>query len=191
MITIKSAEFLLGATDASQFPNDNSPEIVFVGRSNVGKSSTINHLLNRKKLAYVGRTPGKTREINFYLINEKFRFVDLPGFGYAKVALKEREKWQRYIESYFNGRGKEIKGIVHIIDLRHPGQEYDFLMRDYIDQLGCPSVLVGNKSDKLKKKEVAKMVQKTTDLFGVKPILFSAEKRVGRPELWKKIEGWI
>ena len=187
MITIKSSEFITGAVSPKQFPPDKFPEIVFVGRSNVGKSSLINSLLNRKNLARVGNTPGKTREINFFLINEAFRFVDLPGFGYAKVSKTEMEKWKKYIESYLCAK-RDIRVVVHIVDARHPGLENDLLMADFLNSLELPSCIVANKVDKLKKNEIAKSIREITDIFGREPILFSAFKKKGKPELWQFLE---
>jgi GTP-binding protein len=190
MILIKSSEFVTGAVDKKQFPQDNLPEIAFAGRSNVGKSSLINNLLNRKTLAKVGNTPGKTRQINFFLINEAFRFVDLPGFGYAKVSKKEQEKWRNYIESYFLSE-RNIKAVVHIVDARHPGLENDLLMADFLSHTGIPNCIVANKADKLKKNEIAKAVKKITDIFGKEPVLYSTLKKRGKAELWKILESYL
>lgn len=191
MITIKTSEFIVGAVEQSQFPNDNRPEIAFVGRSNVGKSSMINCLLNRRGLAHVGATPGKTREINFFLINEAFRLVDLPGFGYAKVSKSDKERWQKYIETYLVASGRNLKGVVHLIDARHPGQENDLLMASFVKSTGIECIVVANKIDKLKKNEIAKNLRIIEEIFGVKPIAFSAEKKQGRPELWTRLEQWL
>jgi GTP-binding protein len=190
MITIKSSEFITGAVDKKQFPQDNMPEIAFVGRSNVGKSSLINNLLNRRALARVGNTPGKTREINFFLINQNFRFVDLPGFGYAKASKKEMERWRQYIESYLCSK-RNIVGIVHIVDARHPGLENDLLMADFLNNMELLSCIVANKVDKLKKNEIAKSAREITDTFGKEPILFSSLKKRGKAELWTVLERWL
>lgn len=187
---IKSSEFITGAVDKKQFPIDNIPEIAFVGRSNVGKSSLINNLLNRRALARVGNTPGKTREINFFLINEEFRFVDLPGFGFAKVSKKEMQRWRKYIESYLYSK-RNIKAIVHVVDARHPGLENDLLMADFLNNADLLSCIVANKVDKLKQNEIAKSVRKITDIFGKEPILFSAVKNRGKAELWATLERWL
>ncbi len=190
MITIKSSEFITGAVDKKQFPLDNLPEIAFAGRSNVGKSSLINSLLNRRALARVGNTPGKTREINFFLVNEAFRFVDLPGFGFAKVSKKEQERWRKYIESYLCSK-RNIKAVVHVVDARHPGLENDLLMADFLNNTEILSCVVANKVDKLKKNEIAKSVKKITDIFGKEPILFSTLKKSGKTELWATLERWL
>lgn len=190
MITIKTSEFITGAVDKKQFPPDNMPEIAFVGRSNVGKSSLINSLLNRRGLARIGNTPGKTREINFFLVNNSFRFVDLPGFGYAKVSKKEMERWRRYIESYLLSKRK-IAAIVHVVDARHPGLENDLLMADFLNNAELLSCIVANKVDKLKKKDLVKSVREITDIFGKDPVLFSSLKKRGKDELWKVLERWL
>lgn len=190
MITIHSAEFLLGAVSVNQFPANNLPEIAIAGRSNVGKSSLINCMLNRKNLTYVGNTPGKTREINFFLINEVFRFVDLPGFGYAKVSKKEKEKWRGFIEGYLSAE-RNIKGVIQLVDSRHPGQENDIVMTDFLNAVGLPSCLVATKIDKLSNNQKAKSMKQFDDIFGCKPLPFSSVKKQGKPELWKVIEGWL
>ncbi|MCK4982019.1 MAG: YihA family ribosome biogenesis GTP-binding protein [Victivallaceae bacterium] len=187
---IKSSEFITGAVDKKQFPQNNLPEIAFAGRSNVGKSSLINSLLNRRALARVGNTPGKTREINFFLINEAFRFVDLPGFGFAKVSKKEKARWRKYIESYLSSQ-RNIKAIVHVVDARHPGMENDLLMADFLNNNELLSCIVANKVDKLKKNEITKSVREITDIFGKEPILFSAVKNRGKSELWTTLERWL
>ncbi|MFA6716060.1 MAG: ribosome biogenesis GTP-binding protein YihA/YsxC [Victivallaceae bacterium] len=190
MILIKSSRFITGAVDKKQFPQDNLPEIAFAGRSNVGKSSLINNLLNRKTLVKVGNTPGKTREINFFLVNEAFRFVDLPGFGYAKVSKSEQERWKNYIESYLFSK-RDIRAVVHVVDARHPGLENDLLMADFLNHAGLPSCIVANKADKLKKNETAKAVKQIADIFGKQPILYSTLKKRGKAELWKVLESWL
>ena len=187
---IKSSEFITGAVEPKQFPRNDLPEIAFVGRSNVGKSSLINNLLNRKALARIGNTPGKTREINFFLINEAFRFVDLPGFGFAKVSKKEKAKWRRYIESYLSSQ-RNIKAIVHVVDARHPGMENDLIMADYLNNTELLSCIVANKVDKLKQNEIAKSARKIADIFGKEPILYSTTKSRGKTELWTTLDRWL
>jgi len=187
---IKSSDFITGAVDKKQFPIDNLPEIAFVGRSNVGKSSLINNLLNRKALARIGNTPGKTREINFFLINEAFRFVDLPGFGFAKVSKKEKARWRQYIESYLCSQ-RNIKAIVHVVDARHPGLENDLVMADFLNNAELLSCIVANKVDKLKQKEIPKSVKQITEIFGKKPILYSTLKNSGKAELWASLDRWL
>ena len=187
MINIKSSNFITGAVEKKQFPSENLAEIVFAGRSNVGKSSLINSLLGRRALARVGNTPGKTREINFFLINDAFRFVDLPGFGYAKVSRKEMDRWKNYIETYFRS-DRNIKMIVHVVDARHPGLENDLMMAEFLNQTGLPGCIVANKADKLKKNDLVKCVRKITEIFGQEPVLYSTLKKRGKAELWNIIE---
>jgi len=187
---IKSSEFITGAVDPKQFPLNNLPEIAFVGRSNVGKSSLINNLLNRRGLARIGNTPGKTREINFFLINESFRFVDLPGFGFAKVSKKEKARWRQYIESYLSSQ-RNIKAIVHVVDARHPGMENDLVMADYLNNTELLSCIVANKVDKLKQNAIAKSAKEITEIFGKEPILYSTLKNRGKSELWTTLERWL
>jgi GTP-binding protein len=187
---IKSSDFITGAVDEKQFPVNNLPEIAFVGRSNVGKSSLINNLLNRKALARVGNTPGKTREINFFLINEAFRFVDLPGFGFAKVSKKEKARWRKYIESYLCAK-RNIKAVVHVVDARHPGLENDLIMADFLNNNELLSCIVANKVDKLKQNQITKSVSEISDIFGKKPILYSTVKNRGQSELWATLDRWM
>lgn len=190
MITLKTSEFEIGAVSPNQFPKDQLPEVAVAGRSNVGKSSLINFMLNRRKLTYVGNTPGKTREVNFFLINEAFRFVDLPGFGYAKVSQKEKEKWQGYIESYLSNR-PNLKGVIHLVDSRHPGQKNDLMMAEYLKGLNQRTCVVATKIDKLKKNQRIKSMREIEQIFGSKPIQFSSLKKIGKPELWNVIETWL
>ncbi len=187
---IKSSEFITGAVEPKQFPENNLPEIAFVGRSNVGKSSLINNLLNRRALARIGNTPGKTREINFFLINESFRFVDLPGFGFAKVSKKEKARWRKYIESYLCSK-RNIKAIVHVVDARHPGLENDLIMADFLNNTELLSCIVANKVDKLKQNDIAKSSREIIEIFGKEPILYSTLKNRGKAELWKTLDRWL
>ena len=187
---IKSSEFITGAVEPKQFPENNLPEIAFVGRSNVGKSSLINNLLNRRALARIGNTPGKTREINFFLINESFRFVDLPGFGFAKVSKKEKARWRKYIESYLCSK-RNIKAIVHVVDARHPGLENDLIMADFLNNNELLSCIVANKVDKLKQNDIAKSSREIIEIFGKEPILYSTLKNRGKSELWTTLERWL
>jgi GTP-binding protein len=187
MINIKNSKFITGAVEEKQFPRESLPEIVFAGRSNVGKSSLINSLLGRRSLARIGNTPGKTREINFYLVNDAFRFVDLPGFGYAKVSRKEMDRWKNYIETYLNS-GRDIKMVIHIVDARHPGLENDLMMADFLKQTGLPGCIVANKADKLKKNDLTKCVRKISEVFGQEPVLYSTLKKRGKTELWNVLE---
>lgn len=155
MITIKNAEFIISAVSKSQYPNDNRNEIAFVGRSNAGKSSLINTITNRRKLAKTSGTPGKTRLVNFFLINDKFYFVDLPGYGFAKVSKKEQEKWGAMIERYLIDR-PQLKKIAILVDSRHKPTQDDINMYNWVKHYGYEAVIVATKSDKLKRSEFKK-----------------------------------
>lgn len=152
---IKQSEFIISAVKKQQYPTDNRVEIAFVGRSNVGKSSIINALTNRKKLAKVSQTPGKTRLINFFLINNDFYLVDLPGYGYAKVSKAEKASWGQTIERYLNGR-EELKRVVLLVDSRHKPTADDVMMHEWIKHYGYDVIVVATKSDKLSNNNIKK-----------------------------------
>lgn len=152
---IKQSEFITSAVKQSQYPADNRVEVAFVGRSNVGKSSIINALTNRRKLAKVSQTPGKTRLINFFLINNDFYLVDLPGYGYAKVSKKEKESWGKVIETYLNGR-EELKRVILLVDSRHKPTADDVMMHEWIKHYGYDVIVVATKSDKLSNNNLRK-----------------------------------
>ncbi len=183
---ITSTEFVIGAMSKKQFPKTEMPEIVFAGRSNVGKSSLINGLLGRKNLARIGKSPGKTRQINFYEINKTFRFVDLPGYGYAKVSKKERNEWQNLIESYLT-ESKFLTGSILLIDARHPKMSNDIMLWEYLFSLNMESLLVTTKVDKLSGNDRAKLKVAAKKNFNVEPVLFSAVNKRGRDEVWNYI----
>lgn len=193
---IVSAEFLISAVSPEQFPPPYVPEIAFLGKSNVGKSSLINVLLNRKHLVKTSGTPGKTRAINFFLINGRFRFVDLPGYGFAKVSQAERRAWQGLSESYLTAR-EALRGVVMILDARHPGSPLDTEMKTWLDHLGVPALLVANKADKLGKSQIAKQLKafaaelSPTTKPIAKPIPCSAKTRLGRDEIWSQLTAWL
>lgn len=147
-INIHNAEFIISAVKSSQFPDDNLPEIVFVGRSNVGKSSILNALLNRKKLAYVGATPGKTREINFFKIDNQIYFVDLPGYSFANMPKEKMAKISQVIDSYLKTR-KNIALVVMLVDIRHKPSKDDILMYDYLINSELNFIIVPTKADKI------------------------------------------
>ena len=152
---IKQSEFIISAVKREQYPLDNRNEVAFVGRSNVGKSSIINSLTNRKKLAKVSGTPGKTRLVNFFLINNDFYLVDLPGYGYAKVSKSEKDSWGKTIEMYLTER-EQLKRIVLLVDSRHKPTGDDILMYGWAKHIGYDVVVVATKSDKLKNSEFKK-----------------------------------
>lgn len=177
-------------TKLSQYPDNNLMEIAFVGKSNVGKSSLINCLVNRKSLARTSQNPGKTRTINFYNVEEMINFVDLPGYGYAKISKSEREKWGGMIETYLTKR-EQLKAIVLLIDIRHDVGNNDLQMYEWLKYYGYPLIIVCTKSDKLKKSQVQKHVaniRKGLNLPADTVIMpFSAEKKEGKDQLWAEI----
>ena len=189
-MNLQKAEFLTSLTDLSKLPKDSLPQIAFSGKSNVGKSSVINRVLQRKNFARVGETPGKTIHINFFRIDNRAYFVDLPGYGYAKVAKCEKERWGRLMEAYFSDPTRISLGIL-IVDARHKPTENDVTMAKYFQGSERPWVVVANKLDKLKKSEVEPnlaLIRETLALDPQTPLIpFSAEKGTGREDLLREI----
>ena len=185
-LNVHKAEFVRSAADPKDFPRDPLPQIAFAGRSNVGKSSVINRLLNRKNFARVGAAPGKTTHINYFRIDEKLYLVDLPGYGYAKVSKAEKDRWAKLIQSWFDDPELMTLGIL-IVDARHKPTENDITMAEYFQNSQKPWAVVANKLDKLKKSEIApnlELIRQTLDLReGDVLIPFSAEKGDGKAEL--------
>ncbi|MBU5487493.1 ribosome biogenesis GTP-binding protein YihA/YsxC [Clostridium sp. MSJ-8] len=183
---IKSSEFIISAVKRNQYPVDNRVEIAFVGRSNVGKSSIINALTNRRHLAKVSQTPGKTRLINFFLINNDFYLVDLPGYGYAKVSKKEKESWGKTIDTYLHGRD-ELKRVVLLVDSRHKPTADDIMMYEWIKHYGYDVIVVATKSDKLSNNELPKSRKLIKETLKLTPedrfYFFSSLNKKGRDEL--------
>lgn len=182
------------AVKPSQYPPDNLKEIAFAGRSNVGKSSLLNLLTGRKKLAKVSGSPGKTRTINFYVINDEFRIVDLPGYGYAKVSKAEKERWARLVEGYLSAE-RNIKLIVQIIDIRHKPTKDDYDMLSFLYNSNAPFVIALTKKDKLKKtayeKRIDEVIDELQDYEGIQLIPFSAVDGTGVDEMKEVIEEYI
>ena len=185
-INLQKAEFILSAAAPKDFLRDGLPQIAFAGRSNVGKSSVINRLLNRKNFARVGAAPGKTTHINYFKIDNAFYLVDLPGYGYAKVSQAEKDRWARLMESYFADPGLMTLGVM-IVDSRHKPTADDCTMAQWFRDAGCPLVVAANKLDKLKKSEIEpnlQRVRETLELGEDVPVIpFSAEKGEGKQEL--------
>ena len=185
-VNLQKAEFILSAAAPKDFLRDGLPQIAFAGRSNVGKSSVINRLLNRKNFARVGAAPGKTTHINYFKIDNTFYLVDLPGYGYAKVSQAEKDRWGRLMESYFADAGLMTLGVM-IVDSRHKPTADDCTMAQWFRDAGCPLVVAANKLDKLKKSEVGPNLQRireTLELGEDVPVIpFSAEKGDGKQEL--------
>ena len=189
-MNLQKAEFLTSLTDLSKLPKDGLPQIAFSGKSNVGKSSVINRVLQRKNFARVGETPGKSIHINFFRIDNRAYFVDLPGYGYAKVAKSEKERWGRLMEAYFSDPTRISLGVL-IVDARHKPTENDVTMAKYFQGSERPWVVVANKLDKLKKSEVEPnlaLIRETLALDPQTPLIpFSAEKGTGREDLLREI----
>ena len=193
-INLQKAEFILSAAAPKDFLRDGLPQIAFAGRSNVGKSSVINRLLNRKNFARVGAAPGKTTHINYFKIDNAFYLVDLPGYGYAKVSQAEKDRWARLMESYFADPGLMTLGVM-IVDSRHKPTADDCTMAQWFRDAGCPLVVAANKLDKLKKSETGpnlQRVRETLELGEDVPVIpFSAEKGDGKQELLDLILGKV
>ena len=189
-MNLQNAEFVTSITDLSKLPKDGLPQIAFSGKSNVGKSSVINRVLLRKNLARVGETPGKTTHINFFRIDGKAYFVDLPGYGFAKVPKAEKERWGKLMEAYFSDPTRISLGIL-IVDARHKPTENDVTMAAYFKSSGRHFLVLANKLDKLKKSELEpnmELIRKTLTLSDETLLIpFSAEKGTGREDLLRQI----
>lgn len=175
----------------SKLPDNQFPEIAFAGKSNVGKSSLINALMNRKSLARISATPGKTQTINFYNINEELYLVDLPGYGYAKVSEQEKIKWGQLIERYLHG-SKQLKAVFLLIDIRHDPSANDRMMYHWIVEMGFHPIIIATKLDKIKRGQVQKQIKAVRQGLDLVPgtivIPFSAETKQGRDEIWELVE---
>ncbi len=187
---IVSAEFLKSAVDPKHYPPPERPEIAFLGRSNVGKSFLINVLVNRSKLVKTSATPGKTQQLNFFLVNEKLVFVDVPGYGYAKVPEAVRRRWKPMVERYFQQR-KVLIGVVHLIDFRHLPTREDLQMREWLLYHRLPTITVATKIDKIsrgKYQQQTNLIKTALSLAEECPlVLFSAKLKVGREAVWEQI----
>ena len=191
---VKNPKFEISAVGPKQYPKNGLPEIVLVGKSNVGKSSFINTMINRKKLARTSSAPGKTRQINFYNIDDTFYFVDLPGYGYSKMSKKEQEQVGHFIEEYLAKR-QEIALIIFLVDIRHNPTDNDRLMYRYIISSGFPCLILANKADKIavtKVDGVVKDLQKQLNPIGDIPTLpFSSERKIYKDDVWNFINSYI
>jgi GTP-binding protein len=187
---VRKLDFLGGMASAGGWrPDSTLPEVAFAGRSNVGKSSLINRLVNRKKLARVSNTPGRTREINFFRVNDHFVLVDLPGYGYAKISKETRAAWRPLIEEYLQG-SPHLRGIVQLLDARHDPTRDDLQMLEFLSALEVPTIIVATKTDKLPRARVAERVRELAQAAGVSEeqvIPFSATTGAGRAELAEAI----
>ena len=191
---VKNPKFEISAVSPKQYPKNGLPEIVLVGKSNVGKSSFVNTMINRKKLARTSSEPGKTRQINFYNIDETFYFVDLPGYGYSKMSKKEQEQVGLFIEDYLFNR-QEISLIIFLVDIRHNPTENDKLMYNYIISSGLPFIILANKADKIaitKVDNVVKDLQKQLNpISDITTLPFSSERKIYKDDVWKIIDEYI
>ena len=189
-LNVNKAEFVKSAAAAGQFIHSSVPKVAFAGKSNVGKSSVINRMLNRKNFARVGAQPGKTVHVNYFLIDGKLYFVDLPGYGYAKVSQAEKERWGKLMEEFFADPGTFDLGVM-IVDARHKPTADDITMAEWFKNAGCRLAVVANKLDKLKKSEIEpnlKLIRETLQLPVTVPLIpFSAEKGQGRELLLSEI----
>ena len=190
-VNVNKAKFEISAVSKKQYPQTIVPEIALVGRSNVGKSSYINMMLNRNNIARTSSTPGKTREINFYDIDKKLYFVDLPGYGYAKVSKEKKEKWGQFLEEYLNNR-QQLKLVIHLVDIRHTPTKDDVIMSDWIKAKGVDYIVLASKLDKISKSQIKPRlndIRKTLDIpEDVEILPYSAKTKDSRELIWNKIE---
>ena len=189
---IVSAEFVQSAVSPRGFPPPLLPEVAFAGKSNVGKSSLINVLLNRRGLVKTSATPGKTQAINFFVINASYRLVDLPGYGFANVPLAVRKSWEGLITGYLSSR-EVLRGVVVILDSRHDPGPLDRQLKAWLDAAGVPTLFVANKTDKLKRGQVAARVRALAAALELEPapLACSAQTGAGRQEIWRQLCAWV
>ena len=191
---VNRAEFIISAVSPAQYPNTNLPEIALAGRSNVGKSSFINKMTNRKNLARTSSKPGKTQTLNYYKIEDKFYFVDVPGYGYAKVSKTERAKWGEMLETYFTKR-ETLKAAVCVVDFRHPPTQDDIQMYNFLKYYNVPVLVLATKADKIPKSKWNKHEKVAREALDLDPsdklIVFSSELGTGIDKVWNYIESII
>lgn len=184
MIKITKAEFLKSAPDFKQCPDYGIPEVALIGRSNVGKSSFINNLTNRKHLAHTSNTPGKTRLINLYRIEDRLIIADLPGYGYAKVSKKEQQEWAKNLEEYLIKRAS-IKFVIQFIDIRHDVQKNDLQMREWLEYYKIPVITLATKADVISKNKIQKSLKHISETLNTEVIGFSAKTGMGKDQITK------
>ena len=191
---VKNPKFEISAVKPSQYPKSDLPEVVLVGKSNVGKSSFINTMINRKKLARTSSEPGKTRQINFYNIDNLFYFVDLPGYGYSKMSKKEQEQVGKFIEYYLQNR-KQISLVIFLVDIRHIPTENDKLMYNYIVHAGLPCIILANKADKIAITKVENEVRNIQNILNPMKdfctLPFSSERKIYVDDVWKNLQNYL
>lgn len=188
---VNNVELVISAVRPDQYPEDGLPEFALAGRSNVGKSSFINKMIGRKSMARISSKPGKTQTLNFYKIEEKLFYVDVPGYGYAKVSKTEREAWGKMIERYITDR-EPLRAVIQIVDLRHPPSRDDMAMYDFMKHFEIPCIIIATKADKIPKgkwDKHKKIVRDTLEMDKTDPlIVFSSETGLGFDEAWHEIE---
>ncbi|EKN65010.1 GTP-binding protein YsxC [Neobacillus bataviensis LMG 21833] len=191
---VVSSDIVISAVKPDQYPETELPEFALAGRSNVGKSSFINKMLNRKGLARISSKPGKTQTLNFYLINEILHFVDVPGYGYAKVSKTERAAWGKMIETYFTSR-EQLRAAVLIVDLRHPPTTDDVMMYDFLKHYEIPCVIIATKADKIPKGKWQKHLKVTRETLDLDKndhlVMFSSETGEGKDQAWKILQSFM
>jgi GTP-binding protein len=191
---VVSSDIVISAVRPAQYPETDLPEFALAGRSNVGKSSFINKMLNRKGLARISSKPGKTQTLNFYLINEILHFVDVPGYGYAKVSKSERAAWGKMIETYITSR-EQLRAVVLIVDLRHPPTQDDVMMYDFLKHYDIPCIVIATKADKIprgKWQKYLKVTKETLDLDeNDQIVLFSSETGEGKDKAWSILQSYM
>ena len=187
---VNNVEMIMSAVRPEQYPGEGYPEFALAGRSNVGKSSFINKMIGRKSLARTSSNPGKTQTLNFYKIEEQLFFVDVPGYGYARVSKTQRETWGEMIQEYLTSR-EELRAVVQIIDLRHPPTADDKLMYDFLIHYNIPAIVIGTKADKIPKGKYMKHRKIIRESLNMRPedpfVVFSSEKGIGMDEAWTEI----
>lgn len=192
-MNINKASFVISAVSNVQYPKDNLPEIALAGRSNVGKSSFINTLINRKNLVRTSSKPGKTRTLNFYHINDAFYFVDVPGYGYAKVSKTERNKWGRMIEEYIETR-ESLRVIVLILDIRHEPSKEDLQMINYLRYYEIPILIIATKMDKISKTKQSQYINKMNNYLqdkSIEVIPFSSITKENKNKVWQRLKNYL
>lgn len=191
---VVSSDIVISAVRPEQYPETDLPEFALAGRSNVGKSSFINKMLNRKGLARISSKPGKTQTLNFYLINEILHFVDVPGYGYAKVSKSERAAWGRMIETYFTSR-EQLRAAVLIVDLRHPPTQDDVMMYDFLKHYDIPCIIIATKADKIPRGKWQKHLKVTKETLDLEEndhiVLFSSETGEGKDKAWSILQSYM
>lgn len=191
---VNEASYIASAVNPSQCPAEGYPEVAFAGRSNVGKSSLINTLVNRRSLARTSQKPGKTQTLNFYQVNNNFYLVDLPGYGFAKVSKEIKATWGKMIETYLKNR-EQLTGVIQLVDMRHEPSKEDILMYQWLLQFQVPVTVVATKADKIPRGQRQKHLKIIKEKLQLQPytglLAFSAETREGMEQVWNVIEDWI